>query len=146
MVGFEESVELLRSVSLNIMAKALPIMKSFADGRSDVVQSVATKRNVSYNVALALCQDVVLAMIEDARRVSSEIQNFNMKTLEDDDGRKTQFNFLRQVWFGDVYAVEGVDGLQKLYSDMLAQSESLTVITIVSEALKRPLPTTTVVD
>jgi len=94
-------------------------------------------RKLSESGALNLLQDVILEKIEDAKRVSKEIDKFitNLTSLESSDNSDTPF--LNQVWSGDVYDAEEVNGMIALKTDLQTQLNDMNIQKIIRLALEK---------
>jgi len=141
MNNFKQTIELLDRLdetTREIFSRALEFSKDLArPSRSELLQEVIDEcENLSTEDAIEHCKSVIVELTEDATRVKAELPGL-IKSVD----IKFEFDFssrplLYEVWSGDTYDKEGVEGLQALLSDLNEQKEKLTTEGIVNSVKK----------
>lgn len=121
MEGFNEIKKELKGISLEIMSKALPLMIMFK-GEEGVEK--ANERGVEVDKV----RNILLKMVEDSRKVTSELDSFSLEGIEESTG------FLGEVWAGDVYDLVELEALVKLKEDMKRQCDEISIEGVLSKA------------
>ena len=131
----------LKLTSVELLETALPIMQEMEDVDNDGVDVlVEHNRKLSEEVALELLQDVTLEMIEDAKQVNKEIEEFSVIVMSlEDEAELESVNtpFLNQVWSGDIYDANEINGLEALADDLQTQLDNMDLQKIVHRALEK---------
>jgi len=137
MENVADTLNRLRGLSREIIEEALPIMRELTLP-SNEVQDILLELNhkLTPEEATTMLQDAAMEMIEDVRSVNEGIEAFAAEVAKSaiDDSLR---DFLHQVWFGDVYDVEGAEALLKLEEDLRSQLSNMTVNVLLDKALMR---------
>jgi hypothetical protein len=116
-------LEEIKVAAVNILKKLEPVMKNIKDANHEVVLQ-GTKKHPEYSVLAfqEAMSAVATEWIKDASAVKLEIDGFIK--LSDDGLPYIVFiscPFLTEVWNGDAYDKQGLDGLKALKADLLKQ-------------------------
>ncbi len=71
---------------------------------------------------------IVSELAEDSERVVNEIESFTENLLDGSetlDGNQQKYEFLYQVWSGDVYDDDRIKGMKLLEKDIKSQTKNL---------------------
>ncbi len=129
---FQSAKSRLQSITRQIMTTALPIMKAVKDDDCDLIDQLMTKKEMTRQEACVKIRAVILSIIEDARRVASELPGFTVPIDDSAVPGTENLQFLQQVWYGDVYGVAEIEGLNALCADMEKQLQNLSPENILS--------------
>lgn len=126
-----ETLDEIKHVSMRIVNECLPLMKELAKGDSNMIDEIwdeldidddqeeKVKRNID-----AYLKDVVLGYVTDSENILKEIDIFTKAVSKGDqeiEDKSNQMPFFSEVWFGDAYDSEKIDGLLALLEDLKDQ-------------------------
>jgi hypothetical protein len=100
-------------------------------GDSDLVDMIVKlDRKLDKNHILESCRELALKEVQDAKACKTELTSF----VKQDEQGKFSVNtnhkecpFLSQVWSGDIYDSQGIQGLNDLITDIQNQTKRATV-------------------
>jgi len=128
-------------ISNKNIKKALPLMKELENIDSDMVEEfMESVDEIGKQMALELLQDTVLGLVRDSETVIKEINNFSGSVIQGEEALEEgeeEYPFLMQVWCGDIYGKEKVDGLRELCQDLKEQQSKLNEESIIEYAIKQ---------
>lgn len=131
----------IEKYSREILSNTIPIMKDLEDPDNDLVEEViesvdgATKQKV-----LKTLQDICLDLVEDSEKVVSEIESFSDAVVQGEeaiDEGEDEYPFMMEVWCGDIYEQEKLEGLRELALDLKEQLEEVDEDKIIEEAINK---------
>lgn len=111
----------IKTSASDILKKLEPVMKNIKDPNNEiVVQGVKKYPEYTSNLQQAM-QNVTVQWVKDAAATKLEIDKFIKFT---DEGFIFNFDecpFIAEVWNGDAYDKQGLEGLQELKKDLAKQ-------------------------
>ena len=114
----------LKIVSSKIIGTIIPIMNNMKTDNSMMIDMVIERvgDNVERKKILSTLQFISLSLVDDARRISKEIESF-IESVTTNSGVESKISdcpFLTQVWFGDFYNnIDGGDAIKELNTDLI---------------------------
>lgn len=128
----------INKISEKIILEALPLMKELETTDNDLVDDFVSKYpGVEASVASSALQEASLDLVDDAKNIRKEIDEFSEAVILGEDGLEEGSNlypFLLQVWSGDIYDGSGISGLELLYKDLITQLNSINYEGILNRA------------
>jgi len=111
-------------------------MKNLETHENEFVDDILYELNdIDKDRALEVLQDISLEWIHDAEKVKKEINRFVVVSGETYSLNIDECPYFAQVWSGDFYDKEELEGLKALYDDLLNQSKRISEESLVEEAL-----------
>ena len=119
---------------------SIPIMKNMKTENSMMVDMVMENVGeiTSKDKILSKLQFASLSLVDDARRISKEIDSF-MESVTTNSGVESKISdcpFLTQVWFGDFYDnIDGGDAIKQLNIDLIETMNSINHDAIINRVI-----------
>ncbi len=98
------------------------------------------KPNINPEAAMILLQQTSMLLVADAQIVNKEIESFSEAVIHGEDGLsegETEYPFLLQVWYGDMYEKLEIEGLQAFATDLQGQLSIMDEDKILKDTLSR---------
>lgn len=128
----------LKTTSNNIIRNMVPIMSKIAEDDNDIIDEVNHRTEVEVEIISEYLQSMTLDIISDAEKVKAEIDAFASATEVGQNAIESNINsypFLADVWFGDVYGKEGIEGMKILLNDLRHEESKTTEDWIIENAV-----------
>lgn len=122
------NISSLRTLSKRAIKTSLPFLRSLDTQKSIILKKFLKKSpNTPRDVALEKLQHLSLEALELPKLILSEIDMFEKNILSEEDlfNNRSEYTYLAQVWYGDVYDVTGVESLKLLCLDLAEVSSSV---------------------
>lgn len=123
----------LRKKSHEIIDQALPFMELVS--HNEYVATLIEKfPSLQPDDAQNTLQDVCLEWVEDADKIRQEIYLF---IIETEDGFRINTEgcpFLSEVWNGDAYDKQGIEGMRMLLADLAIQQQNINEESLLAKA------------
>ena len=133
------TLNLIEKYSREIIAECIPIMEQLKDPESELVGEVLESvKDVSKPKALKTLQDICLDLVEDSEKIVKEIESFSDAVVQGEeaiDEGEDEYPFLMEVWCGDIYEKENLNGLKELAKDLKGQLSEVDEDKIIEEAI-----------
>jgi len=113
-------------LSRAIIQKLLPLMEEINEPNNDFIINLKMKGCELTDVkATKLLQDAVIKLTVDAKTVQRELPIFSTRIIRSNESLKdANCPFMREVWYGDMYGDDNIEGLLCLKLDLHEQLES----------------------
>ncbi len=124
----------LKEVSSSIINKSLLLINEISIDDSDLYENfrmLINNDNMSDEDIDKCYNNALTDYISDAKKISSELDTFTRFILK----KGSYDGFLLEIWSGDVYDSEGIDGLVEFLEELESQENSLTLETITQNAI-----------
>ncbi len=121
----------------NIIKKLDPVSKNLKDANHEIVQEAVKKYPAHAKTIQKCMQEVVVDWMSDALHVKADYDGITRKT---DDGFIIDFSggsFMSEVYNGDTYDKQGVDGIIALESDLKTQFNTCDRAKLLSTAVAK---------
>jgi hypothetical protein len=134
----------IRRTIADIIAQAIPIMKSMRDIHGELVEELMeeyekeTSQSLSAEEAVSTLQRVCLELVSDSETILQEIDDFSNAIVQGEkslEQNHEKYQFLFQVWCGDVYDETEYEGLKALEEDLQKQLAEMNEENIVQRSL-----------
>ncbi len=134
-----KSMDDIKVVAIDILKKLEPVQQTLRQPDNEILQTGLTKFPDMKKDKLAFVNAMLSVVSEwqgDASDAKREIDSF---IKLDDSGFLFDFKgcpFLADVWIGDAYDKEGVDGLLELHVDLTDQFKKMTRDNLYNKAIQ----------
>lgn len=125
----------LKENSNDLIKKIHPIMKTISNRDEQlIVLALSEKKfSISEEKIIQLLENQVLELIDIPIKIREEIDLFSSLIITDKKQLSVKTPFLYQVWMGDYYGVEKLEGLEKLNKELESIQENLSMEWIISK-------------
>lgn len=129
-----------------ILKLSVPVMRAVGDpdlSRNMAVAQLCQESDggVQPEKALELLQEVALKLTLDAEAVRAQIDVFAKTFLQEGTSIETiEQPFFKEVWYGDTYDKEGIEGLKALKADLKKQLSKISVQGVIEVAKAQLVP------
>lgn len=117
----------IKTVCNDILKKMIPVLDKFKDENNDILKTAKKKwPKVDSKIINTHLETVANEWLSDAKKVDHEIDMF---LVYEEDGIRFNFgkcSFLAEVWNGDSYDKQEIEGLIELYNDLKTQFSNMT--------------------
>ena len=135
------ALNVIRRLSYEIISTALPIMEELEKPDNELINELLEKKpNINPEAAMILLQQTSMLLVADAQIVNKEIESFSEAVIHGEDGLsegETEYPFLLQVWYGDMYEKLEIEGLQAFATDLQGQLSIMDEDKILKDTLSR---------
>ena len=133
-----------------IISKGVEMMKDIADEESEIIEEISEHLNddeISDDEIAEEVQDYLNFLIRDSETVCQDIGEFAKAVVQGDEAvYAIDSTFFQQVWDGDMYDKNHVEGLKALGTDLQDQLKLLTDDKVVDTVVFRLKDSVNVVD
>ena len=141
LIDITSTLKELEDVAESIFLKALNLTKSIKEEVGDYIEEVTERINIE------LTEDEIVSaslswiddLVKDARIVKSDLPQFAF-TLQKNGVQgldSLDSSFFQQVWLGDMYGEEGLQGLQALLKDLKNQNNKLAEDSLIEALVQK---------
>ncbi len=131
----------LKTQAQSLLNEILPTMEELTKDDNyilDEVVHITQFEKEEQSVILEWMRDKTLSLIKEAECVKNEIDLFTkayQKGEESIEKNMKKYPFLANVWYGDEYDKEGLEGLEMLIKDLTMESENVSESKIIEMAV-----------
>lgn len=125
--------------SSGIIDNVYPIIKELKKDDSELIEDLLDDVDIEKSEGLKILRGLAVSLIEDATKITREIDSFTNAILQGDDiveNNVDNYPFLAEVWFGDLYGESDIEALQILEGDIYKQYMSSNEDAIYDNAVK----------
>ena len=121
-----ETLNELSRLSRGIIQKLLPLMEEINEPSNDFIANLKMKGCELTDVkATKLLQDAVIKLTVDAKSVQRELPIFSACIIRSNQSLKeANCPFMKEVWYGDMYGDDNIEGLLLLKLDLQKQLDT----------------------
>ena len=121
-----ETLNELSHIAKEIIQKLLPLMEEINEPSNDFIANLRMKGcKLSDAQATKLLQNAVIQLTVDAKTVQRELPIFSMSISRIDKSLKdANCPFMKEVWYGDMYGNDDLEGFLSLKLDLEKQLET----------------------
>lgn len=127
--------------SREILSNTIPIMRELEDPDNDLVEEVVESNNgITKKNALETLRNICLELVEDSEKVVSELESFSDAVVQGEeaiDEGEEEYPFMMEVWCGDIYEKEKLEGLKELALDLKEQLQEVDEDKIIEESIRK---------
>lgn len=133
-----ETLNKVYKLSTNIIQRILPYMEEISEPDNDFIMNIKMSiPDISDSKAQEVLQRAAIQLSRDAKAVKREIGEFSSAILRLGRSLKdSNCPYMKEVWYGDMYGEEGLDGLVQLKNDLQIQYNNLSEDTILERAIE----------
>lgn len=129
----------IERVSEKIIQKNIDILSTLRDSDNDMVDEIIDNYpDMEIEEIITRLRETAYPLTRDAEKVMEEIQEFSDNVIQGEEiltNNSEKYPFLIEVWCGDTYEEEGIQGLQLLYEDLTRQKNIVSEDVIVAKVL-----------
>lgn len=132
LLAFTQTLQEINNTTKDIINEAYPILKELESDENDLINDFMEEFELNRRDSiLVLAREFALSLVSDARAIQKEIDEFSDLITERNIEQLAEYcPFLAEVWFGDMYECDGVEGLKILLSDLEEQLENINEDTV----------------
>ncbi len=129
----------IQSLSGKILSKGVQLLKDIASEESEIIEEISDQLDHSSDSEIAEeAQNYLNSLITDSETIHQEIEEFARAVVRGNEAvYKIDSLFFQQVWHGDMYDKDHVDGLKALCADLQGQLGLLTDDNVVNTVVSR---------
>lgn len=131
----------IEEYSREILSNTIPIMKELENPDNDLVEEVMESvEGITKQKALKTLRYICLDLVEDSEKVVSEIESFSDAVIQGEeaiDEGEEEYPFMMEVWCGDIYEQEKLEGLKELALDLKEQLQEVDEDKIIEESINK---------
>ena len=120
-----ETLNELSHIAREIIQKLLPLMEEINEPNNDFIANLKLKGcELTDAKATKLLQDAVIRLTVDAKTVQRELPAFSASIIRSNKSLKdANCPFMKEVWYGDMYGNDNLEGILYLKLDLEKQLE-----------------------
>ena len=120
-----ETLNELSHIAREIIQKLLPLMEEINEPNNDFISNLKLKGcELTDAKATKLLQDAVIRLTVDAKTVQRELPIFSASIIRSNKSLKdANCPFMKEVWYGDMYGNDNLEGILFLKLDLEKQLE-----------------------
>nr|QBK85507.1 MAG: uncharacterized protein LCMAC101_00940 [Marseillevirus LCMAC101] len=121
-----ETLNELSRLAKAIIQKLLPLMEEINEPGNDFIKNLKMKGcELTDAKATKLLQDAVIKLTEEAKSVQKELPIFSASVARIDKSlQEAKCPFMKEVWYGDMYGSDELEGFLSLKLDLEKQLET----------------------
>lgn len=121
-----ETLNELSHLSRAIIQKLLPLMEEINEPNNDFIANLKMKGcELTDGKATKILQDAVIKLTVDAKTVQRELPIFSACIIRSNKSLKdANCPFMKEVWYGDMYGDDNIEGLLLLKLDLQKQLDT----------------------
>ena len=121
-----ETLNGLSHIAKAIIQKLLPLMEEINEPGNDFIINLKLKGcELTDAKATKLLQDAVMRLTEDAKTIQRELPIFSESIARSDKSfKEAKCPFMKEVWYGDMYGSDDIEGLLSLKLDLEKQLQT----------------------
>jgi len=121
-----ETLNELSHMAKAIIQKLIPLMEEINEPGNDFIKNLKMKGcELTDAKATKLLQDAVIKLTEDAKTVQRELPVFTDSIFRTEKSLKeVKCPFMKEVWYGDMYGSDDLEGILSLKLDLEKQLET----------------------
>lgn len=136
-----ETLNGLSSTAKAIIQKLIPLMEEINESPNDFITNLKMKGcELADPQATKLLQNAVIKLTVDAKTVQRELPIFSAAISQFDKSlNDVNCPFMKEVWYGDMYGTDGLQGLLSLKLDLekqLAVADEDKILELAVDAYK----------
>jgi len=118
-----ETLNELSRIAREIIQRLLPLMEEINEPNNDFIANLKLKGcELADSQATKLLQDAVINLTVDAKTVQRELHIFSTAIIRSSKSLKdANCPFMKEVWYGDAYGRDGLEGILSLKLDLEKQ-------------------------
>jgi hypothetical protein len=128
LVNLVDVLKEINKTAIDIIKLSSKIVKQLEDDENDAITDLVDKYPQRKKDELSeLLSQQVESLIGDAASVTKEINAFSYTIASNSPIDNSGCQFFQQIWCGDYYNKEGIDGLKDLLEELKTQKSQLTM-------------------
>lgn len=142
------TLESIQRLAIKTIKEGLPLLHLLKKDQNDLVNDIyeylkeeSPENYPEKEGILEYCRERAMGMIEDAKAVKDEFEYFANAVVSGNESiEKAECPFFHNVWFGDMYDVEGIESLKILLKELKAQNNNLAIENFFSLCVEELMP------